>query len=93
MKTYKGNAKAEMGWSFMGLVAHEDGATWILFGRQKSTGWTSLKLIAEERAPFKANYWLGWNGSRLSKTRDEGLLLEGRPALHRALINKLREEL
>jgi hypothetical protein len=83
-KLYVGNRPRSDGW---GLVAEIKGEVrWLVFVRQgSSSDWLSLKIVADGCAPSKANYWLGWNGTRFSQKRDTEMLAEHRPELFKAV--------
>ena len=83
-KLYAGNRPSSIGWALIGEI--EDDVRWLVFVKQNSSsGWLSLKVVADGCAPSKANYWLGWNGQRFSKKRDVEMLTEYRPALLKAI--------
>jgi len=86
VKLYKGNAEVSEPWSYQGFVGHCDGVAWLLFSRPGQKGWTMLKLVADGKAPTKANYWLGWDGRRFARSKDHALLQENRPQLRKALL-------
>jgi hypothetical protein len=59
----------------------QDGVEWLVYMRPGSgNGWDSVKVVANGRAPTKANYWLGWNGSRFASQHGLVMLLK-RPVL------------
>jgi len=51
--------------------------------------WRSLKLVRLGKAK-KSNWWFGWNGNRLSASKDEQLLSTHHPDIHDWVIGKLR---
>lgn len=69
------------------LVAENRG--WRLFDLGKSPGgWSSLKLVSKVRRP-KGNFWLGWNGQRLSKSKDAALLEANHPEVFDWVVDRL----
>lgn len=69
-----------------------DGVRWQLFElAQRSTDeWRALKLIARAPRP-KANYWLGWNGKRMSNGVDWCALRLREPAVAEWLLAVLTD--
>jgi hypothetical protein len=43
--------------------------------------WLSVKVVADGRAPNKANYWLGWNGKRFAQQGDGFTIMQQRQTL------------
>ena len=69
------------------LVAENRG--WRLFDLGKSPGgWSSLKLVSKVRRP-KGSFWLGWNGQRLSKSKDAALLEANHPEVFDWVVDRL----
>lgn len=57
-----------------------------------SKEWMNLKLISSKRRKKrsdKRNWWLAWNGVRLSGNRDAKLLNEYLPDVYLMVVNKL----
>lgn len=53
-----------------------------------ANGWRSIKLVHDGNAP-KRNWWLGWNGERLSRNADTRLLATHQPQIHDWVISIL----
>jgi hypothetical protein len=71
----------------MKLIAQIPG--WSLYDRPSpSGGWIGLKLVASGKLP-KRNWWLGFNGTRLSRSRDAGLLEQHQPDIHAWVVRSL----
>lgn len=80
--------KPGAGWMPLGTVEAKN--SWLVFVRpDPRSEWMSVKVAADGRVPLKANYWLGWNGSRFSRHADLALLLQ-RPDLAAAVEELLR---
>jgi hypothetical protein len=59
------------------LIAQTPG--WSLYDRLvPGEGWINLKLVGSGTLP-KRNWWLGFNGTRLLRSRDAGLLEQHQP--------------
>ena len=77
------------------IARREDG--FVLYERPSkiSTEWRSFKL--EKRVPgrrkwgTKRNWWIGWNGERLSRNRDVGIMAQYDPELMAWVVETLRE--
>ena len=69
-----------------------DGVSWLLARKEgpPNGGWQAFKLIANGRVANKASYCFQWNGGRLSRNRDVGLLSEHRPELYERVIAALK---
>lgn len=94
VRRHKGRRPGE-GWEQVAVV--QNSPRWLVFVRRNpDTVWWSVKVVAEDRAASKANYWLGWNGSRFSRTGDV-LALLSRPELlasvQRVLVEQTAAEL
>jgi hypothetical protein len=78
------------------IVAERPG--WALYDRQHpSNGWRNFKLVAatpkgkaRARARRKRSWWLGFNGERLARNIDAGLLALHQPQIHRWVLDELR---
>lgn len=79
------------------MVAVAASAEFVLFDRPSAArnGWRSLKLVRVNARPHekrqKLNWWLGWNGERLSRSSDAESLKEEHPALYDWVIGALQE--
>ena len=63
----------------MKLIAQIPG--WSLYDRlSPNGGWISLKLVASGKLP-KRHWWLGFNGTRMSRNRDAELLEQHQPEI------------
>ena len=54
-------------------------------------GWQNLTLMAEGELS-KHSWWFGWDGSRLSNSRDHGRLLKRYPEIYDWVLAKLRAQ-
>jgi hypothetical protein len=80
LKNYGGKKPRAEGWREAGVV--EGDVRWLVFVRDNADSeWTTVKVMADGRAPVKANYWLGWNGSRFGRHADLVSLAQQRPAV------------
>lgn len=84
-KTYRGQEPdAAQGWQPLANIAAEDGP-WSLYTRAQdhSPAWVTVKVVAGERVPGKANYWAAYNKStrKVGYARDLMLMREYRPQL------------
>lgn len=78
-KRYRGHKPVGPEWAQIAVV--DGDPRWLIFVRPDASGeWDSVKVVADGRAPEKANYWLGWNGSRWARHGDLVALMS-RPAL------------
>jgi hypothetical protein len=88
-KRYLGNKPETDDWNFLGSI--EADGNWFVYVRPDPvTEWTSVKVVADGRAPRKANYWLGWNGQRFSSRHADLPRLLIRSALARAVEDMLK---
>ena len=72
----------------MKLIAQT--STWRLCDRQVSRdGWTNFRLVSTTGGLPKRSWWLGWNGGRLARNRDAGLLEQHHPEIHAWVIHVL----
>jgi hypothetical protein len=79
-KNYRGNKPDGDGWEIVGAV--EDDLRWLVFVRENANSeWLSVKVVADGRAPNKANYWLGWNGKRFAQQGDGFTIMQQRQTL------------
>lgn len=89
-KRYSGKKPRDDCWRQIGTV--EDKPDWLVFIRPATdSDWMSVKVVADGRAVGKANYWLGWNGSRFSRQADLVLLMD-RPKVLQGVEHLLRDE-
>ncbi len=78
------------------IGSHEE---WRLYHRYTKTknGWHSLYLARLQGLGMprlkKGRYWLGWNGDRLARNRDAGLLEEHHPDIAEWVRETLGAEL
>ena len=71
----------------MKLIAQIPG--WSLYDRlSPSGGWISLKLVASGKLP-KRHWWLGFNGTRMSRNRDAELLEQHQPDIYAWVVHSL----
>jgi hypothetical protein len=56
-------------------------------------GWKNFKLILTKRSVLKCVFFLGWNleQKRLAKNRDNAILREQHPSIHRWVCDELRQ--
>lgn len=87
VKRYTGKKPRAEGWQEVGVV--EDDYRWIVFVRPE-TEWMTVKVVADGRAAAKANYWLGWNGSRFGRHADLVTLAQKRPQVLEGVERVLR---
>jgi hypothetical protein len=91
VKNYSGKKPRASGWREAGVV--EGDVRWLVFVRENSDSeWTTVKVVADGRAPAKANYWLGWNGSRFGRHADLVSLAQQRPAVLEGVEKGLRSD-
>lgn len=88
VKKYTGKKPRAACWSQIGVI--EDDVRWLVFVRPDGE-WMTVKVVADGRAPAKANYWLGWNGSRFGRHADLVSLAQQRPAVLEGLERVLRD--
>jgi hypothetical protein len=88
VKKYTGKKPRAAGWHEVGAV--EIDGRWLVFIRPDGD-WASVKVVADGRALAKANYWLGWNGSRFGRHADLVSLAQQRPAVLEGLERVLRD--
>lgn len=82
-KMYKGKKPRTSGWEQIGEV--ENDCRWLVFVKDSpDSEWMTVKVVAVDRAPSKANYWLGWNGKRFAQQQDAFAIMQHRPELLRA---------
>jgi hypothetical protein len=72
------------------LVQISGMAAFTLYDRPRHAngGWRSLKLTCPTRQKKRA-WWLGWNGERLARNHDAGLLADHEPEIYRWVIQCL----
>jgi hypothetical protein len=87
---YQGNDPG-LDWECLEIF-DEEGIEWYLYRKEViNDGWQNLKLVSQGRAPRKANYWFGWNGSKMNNGRDWGTLGEHRPGLKSRVLGYLKQ--
>ena len=92
IKQYRGNVPKSDGWVRfdLGEINHAD---WILFTRKNDYNeWVNVQVSANGSAERKANYHMGWNGSRWAHGRDVETMREHRPKLLRTVEATLCEK-
>lgn len=87
MKTYLGQVpKLADGWQLMDKYTDDEGVTWLVFRfpQAHTPDWSTYKVVAEGRAPNKANYWLVRNDKtgQIGFARDFVSMRTNRPKLH-----------
>ena len=62
------------------IATHND---FTLYDRFDQTvgKWRNLKLVRTADSAVKRNWWLAWNGERLARSRDAGLLVQHNPEI------------
>ena len=74
-KRYRGRKPVGPEWAQIAVV--DDAQRWFVYIRPDVSGdWATVKVVADGRASGKANYWLGWNGSRWARQGDLVTLTE-----------------
>jgi len=83
-RMYRGKPPRTKGWEQIAQI--EDDVRWLVFVKDSpDSEWVTVKLVADGRVPFKANYWLGWNGRRFSQQQDTFAIMQRRPELLKAV--------
>lgn len=83
-KMYKGKRPRTEGWVQVAVI--EGDVRWLMFVKDNPDNeWLTVKLAADGRVPFKANYWLGWNGTRFAQQQDAFAIMQRRPELLKAV--------
>jgi len=91
VKNYTGKKPRGYGWREVGLVKGD--VRWRVFVRENAdTEWLTVKVVADGSAPAKANYWLGWDGSRFGRHADLVSLAQKRPAVLEGVEKGLRDD-
>jgi hypothetical protein len=73
-------------------IAEKSGVVlWELFDKT-SASWINLKLERRGRGLRKRNYRFGWNGGRVSGSRDAKLLMQYAPELFLWVVESLVQE-
>lgn len=89
MKKYTGKKPRAAGWQTSGVVGRDP--RWIVFTRVNAdTEWRTVKVVADGKADAKANYWIGWNGSRFGRHADLVSLAQQRPEVLEGVEKLLR---
>lgn len=85
MRSFKGQVpSAHEGWEFRHRLTAEDG-DWAIYQQSQahSQDWVTIKVVALQRVPGKANYWCAYNkqARRIGFARDLMVMREYRPDL------------
>ena len=79
-RMYRGKKPRTEGWEQIAVL--EDDARWFVFVKDSpDSEWITVKVVADGRVPFKANYWFGWNGKRFAQVQDTFAIMQRRPEL------------
>lgn len=89
VKTYEAGLIDEDAWSYLDTIDK----TWRVYARESDNGWHSIRVAANKPMQNKASYWLGWNGSRISYSRDASVMQDGRPGLLEKVVSILSDNL
>lgn len=80
-------------WPIIATVSDPETGDWnVQAAPANEHGWQGVKVSAVEPTPLKANYRCGWNGQRIAKSRDAGLLNENRKSLFDLVVEALRNQ-
>lgn len=67
-----------------------DSVEWLIYeSKNNKHEWRMIRLVAQGKAPHKANYWLSYNGQRFAENKDLKLLRGNRPALFKQLAQAI----
>lgn len=91
-KMVRGNPPelAEGDWFWLNPIIDSDGVCWRIDYRPNlRTEWFTVKIYADGWAQRKANFWIGWNGSRTNRSRDLSIMSEQRPELYDSVMQRL----
>jgi hypothetical protein len=70
-----------------------DRARYELHVRQEVEGWLNIKVECKKPGKQgyreKRNWWLAWNGERLARNHDAGLLAKNEPDVYQWVIDTL----
>lgn len=89
---YEGNPMVDSPeWEELDSLGVCDGVEWVACLRAAPRGseWRQLKISANGYAETKANYWLGWDGRRLARSKDMVVMSLHRPELAERLRRML----
>jgi hypothetical protein len=75
----------------MTVIASALGFTLYATHRGDFGEWRNLKLERRPAHGGKNNWWLGWNGERLARRKDSGLLAEHHPPVFAWVVDRLKE--
>ena len=93
-RTYEGNPMFDdPEWEELDSLGMLDGAEWFAFLRKESTNgtkWRQVKVSANGYAEAKANYWLGWDGKKIARSKDLVIMSINRKELFNALRKRLK---
>ena len=93
-KLYSGNHGEDGdGWIKIGQIGKFDGVKWSIYRKPQPNGseWDYVKVVADGKAPRKANYWLSWNGDRFAIGGDFLKMLEHRKDMYDEVISFMSE--
>jgi len=75
------------------IIEHQDAWLLVEHDKRNGNGWANLKLInvdgAKNGKRRKYIWSFGWNGERISKTRDSEWLRKYAPQIHQWVLEKL----
>jgi hypothetical protein len=60
MKTWSGNPEPTGDWKALDSRFECDGVEWVVLYKIHEKGFLNLKVAADGRAPYKANYWFSF---------------------------------
>lgn len=89
-KRWMGNPPATAeGWKQKAWCTDKLGIGWLVFHRPQASGsgWIDFKIVADGKAPGKANYWLSSNPNlqKIAQNRDLALMKANRPELYKQI--------
>jgi hypothetical protein len=72
------------------VIASENGWVLIHCTAASKAEWISLKVECPSKKE-KRNWWFGWNGTRIAKNRDSGLLQQHHPEIVEWVERKMKD--
>lgn len=79
-RRFHGNCPApDSGYEQVGVISDGEARFRVFVRPRTDAGWFSIKVVAAEPVKGKANFWLGWNGTRWAHNIDERCLRERYP--------------
>ncbi len=63
---------------------------WIIYVGPTIKEWVNIKVVYSGMVKYKANYWLAWNGQRLSNVLDTRIMQMRNPQLFDAVVGALK---